>query len=280
MGESVKIGNVEVLSLLDMIPPAYDPKEFMPLVPAEAWAPYRKEFLESDGKLQLYYGCFALRLDSRVIMVDTGMGPGPHPTRGNRTGDLLNQMKQRGISPEDVDTVVHTHLHADHVGWNVTVAGGQPRPTFSRARYLFPRADWEYYTRPEVLERSPWIKASVVPLQGLGVVELIEEERTVAPGVSTLSVPGHTPGHLVVIINSRGEKGVLMGDVFHSLVQIQEPNWCIRADVDLDLSRRGRAALLDRMEREKMIVCAGHFASGQTIGKVVKAGGRRRWQAL
>ena len=86
------------------------------------------------------------------------MGPGPHPSRGNQHGDLLNQLKLQGIAPEDVTTVVHTHLHHDHVGWNVTMQGETPKATFPRAKYLVPRADWEYFTDLSILDTVPYVK--------------------------------------------------------------------------------------------------------------------------
>ena len=216
----------------------------------------------------------------QVIMVDTGMGPGPHPTRGNLRGDLLNQLKSQGISPEDVTTVVHTHLHADHVGWNVTRESGQPKATFPRATYLAPRADWDYYTTPSVLETAPYIKESVLPLEGLGVMELIEGEHTITPEITTVPTPGHTPGHINVIISSLGEKGVVVGDLLHSRVQLQEPGWCSRADVDKELGLRSREAMLERFEREGFIMAAGHFKPEEHFGRVVRAQGRRFWQVV
>ena len=210
MAARVTIGDVEVLLFIDMVPPAYAPLEFFPDVTEEAWAPHRDDCLEG-GELQLYYGCFALRSQGRVIMVDTGMGPGPHPSRGNRTGDLLNLLAKEGISPDDVDMVVHTHLHLDHVGWNVTWAEGTPRPTFPRARYLAPRADWDYFTQPDVMEKFPCIQESVTPLQSMGALELIEGEHSVTPQVTTLPAPGHTPGHAAVLITSRAKRASWSG---------------------------------------------------------------------
>ena len=279
MAERVTIGNVEVLAFIDMVPPPYDPAEFFPQVPADAWAPYRDDHLE-DGRLQLYYGCFALRSPAQLVLVDTGMGPGPHPTRGNLRGDLLNQLRLQGVSPEEVSTVVHTHLHADHIGWNITWEGGRPTPTFPGARYLVPRADWEYFTEPSVLETFPYIRDCALPLGDLGVLELIDGEHSVTPEISTTPTPGHTPGHLNVIISSQGERGVVVGDMIHSVVQIQEPGWCSRADVDRELGLRSREAMLDRFEREAFIVAAGHFKPQEHFGRVVRLRGRRYWQVL
>ena len=279
MASRVTIGDVEVLLFIDMVPPAYAPLEFFPDVAEEAWGPHRDDCLE-DGTLQLYYGCFALRSQGRVLMVDTGMGPGPHATRGNRTGDLLNLLAGEGIAPDDVDVVVHTHLHLDHVGWNVTWEEGTPRPTFPRARYLAPRADWDYFTQPDVMERFPCIQESVTPLQSMGALELIDGEHSVTPEVTTLPAPGHTPGHVAVLVTSRGEKGVMVGDALHSRVQVQEPGWCARADIDKDRGLESRRALLDKAESEGLLVAAGHFRPGDQFGRVVRLQGRRYWQTV
>ena len=249
-------------------------------MPLEAWEPYKADYLVEHGLLQLYYGCFALRSQGQIVMADTGMGPGPHPSRGNRRGNLLNLLKLGGINPEEVSAVVHTHLHFDHVGWNVTWEGGRPKATFPRARYLVPRADWEYFTAPDVLESNPSTKESVLPLQELGVLELIEGEHAVTPEISTMPTPGHTPGHVNVFISSQGQKGAVVGDMIHSKVQIREPGWCAYGDVDKAQGRRSREAMLERFEQEGFTVAAGHFKPEEHFGRVIRAEGRRYWQVL
>ena len=174
MTEKINVGGVEVWALLDMIPPAYTPDDFFPSIPLDWWDPYRKEVFDQDGNLQLYYGCFAIRSQGKLILVDTGMGPGPHPERGNRRGELTQRMKEEGLSPGDVDYVVHTHLHGDHVGWNLDANG---RPTFPSARYLAPKADWEYFRQAEVAPTAPFVAECVAPLEPLGVMDLVEGEH-------------------------------------------------------------------------------------------------------
>ena len=277
--DRIRIGNVEVLALLDMVPPQYEQTEFFPGVPAEAWKGEAVTHLEG-GKLQLYYGCYALRAGGRVIMVDTGKGPGPHPDRGNRRGDLLNEMRRQGVEPAEVDVVVHTHLHADHVGWNVTMVDGQPRPTFPKARYLVPRGDWDYFRQPEVLKDHPQITDNVLPLEGLGAMELIDSDHTLAPEVSTIATNGHTPDHLNVVITSQGEKAAIVGDMLHSSVQVGEPGWCSRADVDPVQAEATRRAMLERFEQEEFVVAAGHFRPEWRFGSVVRLRGRQYWRPL
>lgn len=284
MTDKITVGNVEITAVIDMVPPPRDPAAFFAGVKLEGvsledWAPYAADYLV-NGQIQLYYGHFFLRSQGKVIMVDTGMGPGPHPNHGNVSGDLLNQLKRQGVSPEDVDVVAHTHLHGDHVGWNVKVSGGKPAPYFPRARYLVPRLDWEHFTKPEILESAPQVKRSVMPLQKLGLMDLVDGDYHITDEVTTLATPGHTPGHLVILISSQGEKAMVVGDALHSPVQVPEPGWSARVDTDKYKSWQSRLELLKRAEQEGYVVAAGHFPPDQHLGKIVRLKGRRYWQAL
>ncbi len=278
MADKITVGNVEIVAVLDMIPPAREPERFFPDVSLDSWTHY-KDILE-NGMLQLYYGCFFVRSQGQTILVDTGMGPGPHPERDNRTGDLLNQLKKEGVSPDDVDIVVHSHLHADHVGWNLDISGEKPTPNFPNARYLVPRGDWDHFTKPENLDSAPQVKDYVVPLQELGLMELIDSEHIVNDELTTLATPGHTLGHQVLLITSQGEKAMIVGDLLHSKVQVQEPDWCAGVDIDKAASRSSRESILQKAESEGYVVAAGHFHPKDHIGKVIRLEGKRYWQAL
>lgn len=279
MIEKFTVGNIELGAVLDMIPPPRHPSDFFPDVTAEEWAPYADEVLV-DGQVQLYFGHFFVRSRGKTIMVDTGLGPGPHPTRGNVTGDLLNQLRLQGVKPEDVDIVVHTHLHADHVGWNLDLSGASPRPYFPNARYLVPRVDWDHFVKPENLENAPWVRDSVMPLEGLGLIDFFDGEHDITDQVKTFATPGHTPGHHVVLVSSQGQHAMIVGDALHSRVQVQEPTWCAGVDTDKADSRRSREDLLRRAEGENYVVAAGHFHPDERVGRVILKGGRRYWQAL
>ena len=278
MSDKITVGNVEITAVIDMVPPSRPTEMFFPEVASDDWAPYQ-DVLE-DGQLQLYYGHFFLRSQGKVVMVDTGMGPGPHPERGNRTGDLVNQLKLAGVATDDVNVVVHTHLHADHVGWNLKISGGMPAPYFRRARYLVPRLDWEHFTKPDVIDSAPQVKNSVVPLEKLRLMDLIDDGHNITDEVKTLATPGHTPGHMVIMVSSQGEKAMIVGDAIHSRVQIQEPSWTPGVDIDKESSRRHREKLIELAERENYVVAAGHFHPDDHIGKVIRLEGRRYWQAL
>ena len=116
MQEKLQIGNLEILSLMDMVPPSRSPEDFFPDVDITLWEPYWNEVLDK-GMVQLYYGCFVVRSKGKIVLVDTGIGPGPHPTRGDKKGDLLNDLGRQGIKPEEIDIVIHSHLHIDPVSY-------------------------------------------------------------------------------------------------------------------------------------------------------------------
>ncbi len=274
----ITVGNVDIVAVLDMVPPAREPNMMFPTTSSQDWDSHQ-DCLEEE-QLQLYYLHFFLRSQGKVIMVDTGLAPGPNADRGNRTGDLVNQLKSRGVETGDVDVVAHTHLHGDHVGWNVDYSGSQPAPTFPKARYLVPRLDWEHFTKPDVIGSAPQVTNSVIPLEGMGVMDLVDSEYDITDEVKTLSAPGHTPGHMVIVITSQGEKAMVVGDLLHSKAQVARPDWTAGVDTDKEASRSNRERILDDAEAEGFVIAAGHFHPDDHIGKVVRLDGRRYWQVL
>ncbi|MFC1935801.1 MBL fold metallo-hydrolase [Chloroflexota bacterium] len=280
MVESVTIGNVTIHAIIDVAPPPRDPESFFPDVPLEKWEPYKEEHLDANGKYQIYFTAWVLRSGAQTVLVDTGLGPGPHERFGGLQGRLMGRLLELGVSPEDISSIAFTHLHVDHVGWNLTEEGSQKSITFPRAKYIIPKDDWDHFTKPEVSQSLPSIQDNVLPLQGLSALELVTGEYTVTPEVVMFPTPGHTPGHTSILVTSRGEKACLVGDLFHSSVQVTEADWCAGADMDKDLARRTRYTLLDRLEMEGLTVAAGHLPAGRMIGKVVRLQGRRYWQVL
>jgi len=289
MNDTVMIGNVEITPVLDMVPPSREPSMMFTSTSEADWTQYQ-DILE-NGRLQLYYGVWVLRSQGKLILVDTGMGPGPHPHLGDATGNLYEELKpvlvppdnsqNTNVSPTDqIDIVVHTHLHGDHVGWNLQYQGGMPAPTFRRATYLVPKLDWDHFTSPEIIDSAPQVSRQVMPLQRLRKMELVEGEYNITDEVSTHPTPGHTPGHQSILISSQGEKAIIAGDVLHSKVQVHEPSWCAGVDIDKAQSASSREWLLDRAEAEGSVVAAGHFHPSENLGKIVRLEGKRYWQGL
>ena len=223
------------------------------------------ELVDGYGLIHPRYGSVALRSEGKLIVVDTGAGP--------PKGRLLDEMAAKGVDREDVDLVVITHLHGDHIGGNLI----DGRPVFPKARYLVSRADWEYWTGPEVLKGVSAVQEQAVPLEGLAILDLIEGEYAITGELTTLPTPGHTPGHISLAIHSAGKRGFILGDVAHSPAQAQYTDWSPAFDVDPAVSPGTRHAIFDRLEAEGSLISAGHMP-GQGFGRLVREGGRRYWQ--
>ena len=274
----ITIGNVEITSLSDGIL-EFDLCNFFPDIPSEHWSPYR-EHLTPEQHVRFNLACFLIRSGGRNIIVDTGLGPKPADAPETPWGELLNDFKAHGVQPEEIDMVVMTHLHRDHVGWNLLSQNGKYVPTFPNARYYMSATDWEACHREEILQaRFPNAPESVWPLEDLGVMELMEGEFTLTSELTTLPTPGHTPGHMSIMITSQGERGLVLGDVLHNTVQVHEVDWVSRADMDPEQTRATRRSIVERLEREGTTVAAVHLPA-PGFGKIVRLEGRRYWQAL
>jgi glyoxylase-like metal-dependent hydrolase (beta-lactamase superfamily II) len=278
MAENViRVGNVEIMSLSDGML-EFDLCNFFPTIPEDRWQPYEAHL--HDHKVRFNLGSYLIRSDGRTILVDTGLGPKPAETPDVPWGQLLHDFRKNGVRPEEVHMVVMTHLHRDHVGWNLTAENGKYVPTFPNARYWMSETDWKASHQPDVQPtRFPNAPSCVWPLEQLGLIEFMKGEHSITRELTAVPTPGHTPGHVSILITSQGQRALVLGDAAHSPVQLQEPDWVSRADMDPDLTRETRRALLDRLEREDIIVAAGHFEA-PGFGKIVRLQGRRYWQGL
>ena len=277
-GDKVTIGNVEIISLSDGML-EFDLCNFFPSISSEDWAPHQ-DHLSSEGKVSFNLACFLVRSDGHTILVDTGMGPRPADAPDTPWGNLLNSFQANWLSHEDVDMVVMTHLHRDHVGWNVQRRNGACAPTFPNARYYMSAKDWEACHSPELqTERFSNAPDCVWPLEELGLIEFMEGEQALTSELTALPTPGHTPGHTSIMITSQGQRGFILGDVLHNTVQVHETHWVSRADIDPEQTRVTRRSVMERLERDGALVAAVHLPA-PGFGRVVRLEGRRYWQAL
>ena len=271
------VGNVELTSLSDGRL-QFETSEFFPSVPQDAWAQYAED-LTPTGNLVMNMGCFLVRSEGKTVLVDTGLGKDSQGLEALETGKLVEEFQRNGLSTDDVDIVVITHLHRDHVGWNLSSQNGEMRPTFSNARYFVPKADWDIFTRRAGMSVFSYIKDQVVPLQDMGVLELFEGEHALTSELTTLPTPGHTPGHTSILVASQGERAVLVGDATHIPAQAQETDWSPSADSDKVRSAETRRNLMDRIEGDNALLVSGHYPA-PGYGRLVRLEGRRYWRAL
>jgi glyoxylase-like metal-dependent hydrolase (beta-lactamase superfamily II) len=273
----ISVGNVEILSLSDGML-EFDLCNFFPTIPSENWHQYASHLTE-EHKVRFNLGSFLVRSEGHTILVDTGLGPKPADAPETPWGTLLEDFTANGVRPDDIDMVVMTHLHRDHVGWNLLSQNGKYVPTFPHARYWMSRKDWEACHQPEMQDRFPNAPTCVWPLAEMGLVEFMEGEHTLTRELSALPTPGHTPGHMSILITSQGERALILGDAAHNPAQVLETDWVSRADMDPEQTKITRRALMERLEREGTVVAAGHFPA-PGFGKIVRLQGRRYWQVL
>lgn len=273
-GPRLTVGKVEIVALLDT-PMEFPWNLFFPNNSPSDFEPYRDRYPQSFGQtgFQTNASCYAIRSQGKTVLCDTGIGPGPIAFLGGIRGNLLNDMKSKGVNPGDVDIVVHTHLHGDHVGWNLAAGGA---PNFPKAIYYVPEADWDFFRA--ALASNPQMQ-QVLPLKELGRLELFSGELALTPEVTTLPTPGHTPGHVSLIISSAGEKALVTGDLAHHPAQVERSEWSSGFDTDPKLAAETRAKVLDRLADDGSLAAFCHFPH-PGFGKVVRLDGKRTFQAL
>ena len=278
---SLTVGTVQITAVCDVTGDFPAPLErAFPQVEAAAWAPWRQRHPKAfgePGRWRLRDWCFVVRGRDRVVLVDTGVGgPGaPGATWIGVPGRLPQELAAAGVEPDEIDLVVLTHLHLDHIGWNLAWDGDRARPLFPRARYLVQRADWELFaTYGDEDDREAFVRC-VAPLQALGVAELLEGDRTLDAELSLLHTPGHTPGSQSLLVRSGEEAALLWGDVANHPAQVGEPDWGPGSDVQPEVASGTRRRLLDQLESEGMWLAPAHFP--EPFGTVTRGDGARRW---
>jgi glyoxylase-like metal-dependent hydrolase (beta-lactamase superfamily II) len=226
----------------------------------------------AEGKLFAFLQSWVLAAEGLRILFDTGAGndkdrPGI-PVFGGLKTDFLGNLRRAGFSPEDIDIVVCSHLHIDHVGWNTMLRAGRWEPTFPRARYLLPAVDEEFWN-PANAARFPGqvgravnegvYEDSVAPVIAAGRAELVGPGYVVAPGISLESAAGHTPGQLLMHVESRGEHALFTGDVLHHPVQVLHPEWNSIFCEDPARSQATRRAVLAQAADLDALLVPAHF---------------------
>ncbi len=212
------------------------------LVQRHAWL--RPHFAHADGRLYGSIHSFVIESGKRRIIVDTCVGN--DKARAIKAWNLLQgpflaDLALAGFPAETIDTVLCTHLHVDHVGWNTRIVNGKWVPTFPNARYLFGRKEWEHWSSEQAQHSDGDVmRDSVRPIMAAGLAELVDMDQSLTPEVRLEPTPGHTPGHVSVRISSRGSEAVITGDLMHHPLQCAEPDLANNFDVDAAAARRTR----------------------------------------
>jgi glyoxylase-like metal-dependent hydrolase (beta-lactamase superfamily II) len=277
-----KIGDVTVTRVVERTP-LLDPAAFFPKSTPEEWERHRSwlapHFLTDEGQAVLSIHMLVVESQGQTIVVDCCVGDDKTLTYPmGPAGDFLGELRTAGYDPAAVDTVLCTHLHFDHVGWNTRLVDGRWVPTFPNARYLFGRIEWDHWSASQDDEPVHVLAESVRPVLDAGLAELVESTHRITSEVRLEPTPGHTPGHHSVHISSGGAEAVITGDMTHHPVQIAEPHWGITADVDADAATETRRQFIARYGDTPVLVIGTHYA-GPTAGHIVRDGDAWRFQA-
>jgi glyoxylase-like metal-dependent hydrolase (beta-lactamase superfamily II) len=182
----------------------------------------------------------------------------------------MRALAAAGVSVDDVDFVMCTHLHADHVGWNTRLDNGRWVPTFPNARYLFSKKEHDYWADQHKKTPIDAIADSVLPIVEAKRADLVTSDHALDDHIRLMPTPGHTPDHFAVCLGRGGDRAVLTGDLIHSPLQARYPELAMRVDYDPQQAAATRRGFLERYCDSETLCCTMHFPSPS-------AGHVKRW---
>jgi glyoxylase-like metal-dependent hydrolase (beta-lactamase superfamily II) len=269
--ESVRVGDVRITWLPDGVG-RFKPTAFVVPSTDEEWARH-PDAMDSNGMMVCSLGGVLVETPSHTVLVDTGVGEHKVelPIGSSEGGQFLHSLSAAGTMPEKIDTLVFTHMQADHVGWAGAGHDGDARLRFSNAQHVMHRDEWKHWEGKDDHIGMP--KALEDPMRDN--VRLIGGDDEIVPGLNLVHTPGHTPGHSTVVVTSGDQRVYILGDVIHSPTQVSE-NWMCFADTDPAQSRATRDALMKALAKPGTLTAGTHFPNS-IFGRVLITERKPRW---
>ena len=254
--------------------------EFLPgLTPAmleenRSWMEAAKALNPADDTLVLCFQSYVVRTPHHTVLIDSCIGNGktrPRPAwSGKQDTNYMSSLTAAGVGVEDIDFVMCTHLHVDHVGWNTKLENGRWVPTFPNARYLFTQTEYDYWEAENAREPIECIVDSVLPIVAAGRADLVTNTHALNDYVRLMPSPGHTIDHFAVALGRGADRAVVTGDLIHSPLQAKYPELSMRIDYDAAQGVASRRAFLEKYCDTDTLCCTAHFPSPS-------AGHIKRW---
>jgi glyoxylase-like metal-dependent hydrolase (beta-lactamase superfamily II) len=268
----LRIRELDATAALQGLIPEFDLAD----ISRAAWL--RPNFVNESGLLRGLVQGFLIIIASHKIIVDPGVGNGKERVAvqgwDNLQTNFLERLQAAAGGLDDIDYVVNTHLHFDHVGWHTQLTDGTWQPTFPAARYVMSAEEFRYWqSRPEkeIADQHAGFADSVLPVYQAGLVDLVADDHVVTDGVRLVPSPGHTPHHVSVMIESGGRSAVITGDVAHHPCQIAYPDWAAASDFDRDQARASRRNLVERFADSETLIIGTHYAD-PVAGRIRREG--------
>ena len=283
MVPEIRLGPITVQRIVEQQSPVFAPLEFFPSLTKELLEENRgwmePRFLDPvSGKLVLCIQSYLLRTPHHTILIDSCVGNHkPRPARpmwNMLSSDRFESgLAATGVTVEDIDYVMCTHLHVDHVGWNTRLENGRWVPTFPNAKYVFADRELAFWTEKQKQDPQahPWITDSVLPIVAADRVELVKSDHALDDHVRFIPSPGHSIDHFSVLVGRTGEDALIAGDMIHSPLQGRYPELGMRADYDSKQAGETRRKLFDRYCDTSTLICTAHFPVPST-GRIARWG--------
>ena len=263
-----RIGDVEVARIVEVN--AFEDNISMLLkdetaayVRQHAWL--QPHFATPEGLMKISFQAFVLRSRGRNMMIDTCIGADrqrEYPVFCNLETTFLEDLATAGFPAASMDTVLCTHLHFDHVGWNTRLVNGRWVPTFPQARYLFGRAEFDHWVHLRDTggyHNIEHLRDAIDPIVAAELADYVGTDYQLTDEVALFPTPGHTPGHVSVLIRSRGEEAVITGDLMHHPIQLADPSRQANFDMDKAQAALTRREFVERFANSKVRIIGSHF---------------------
>ena len=280
MADPIKVGNTTIHRIVEQEGPFFEMLKFFPALTKEVLDENRSwlqpKYMSAKDELMLCIQAYLVQTPHHNILIDTCVGNDkPRPAR-----PFWNMMKSDrfekglaaiGIGVNDIDFVMCTHLHVDHVGWNTKLENGRWVPTFPKARYVFSDRELEFWTKRNKDDPAacPWVTDSVLPIVAANRVDLVKSQYAFNDLVDLIPTPGHTIDHYSVHVGKSGADCVITGDMIHSPIQARYPEFGMMSDYDSAQAGRSRHELFGRFCDTSTLMCTAHFPSPST-GRFVR----------
>ncbi len=275
MALSFQVGDLRVHRIIEQVVPFSLPKDFLPELTDEMLAANRgwMEPVDLDpvsGRLLLCIQSYVVQTPDHTVLVDTCVGNDKDRPRyaewhQRRDGTYMAALAAAGFGVEDIDFVMCTHMHVDHVGWNTRLLDGRWVPTFPNARYVFAEREHAHWSAAHAREPVPVYADSVLPVIEAGRAEFVADTHALGDHIRLTPTPGHTPGHVALELGRGRCEAVITGDLIHTRLQARYPELSMRADVDPVLSGVTRRAFLEKHCEAGTLCCTAHFPSPSTM---------------